>query len=190
MTEPITNAAIGKRTKLDFSNHEVLVTKTDEILIHHLKIPGTRMDSIKFINTNGIMAVTGDYSNWMFCREFHPSARYDSGVSDEYWLEKLEIHSCQRPYRFDPEGTASQIKELLADKDEPPTEEEKEYLETCLSNVYDEVNYNYEAFRNNVGRYEDHEYIPFVEKLHVQLPYVFDGFDEICRRLKEQETAQ
>ena len=64
----------GRRTKLNFSQHELHVIKQEDLLVHHLRKPGTDMDNIKYINTNGVMVVTGDYGNWMFCREFHPSA--------------------------------------------------------------------------------------------------------------------
>lgn len=177
---------LGKRTQLDFSKHEVLVTETEGLLIHHLKIPGTGMDNIKFINTGGIMAVTGDYGNWIFCREFHPSGSADSGVNVPYWLEKLKNSSCQDPYKYDAEGTANEIREILNNPEEELTDEEKEYLEQGLHEVDDELDYTYHAYRNTVGRYEDLEYVPFVKKLNVWLPYIFDAFDEICRRLKEQ----
>lgn len=176
--------ALGKRTKFDFSKHEVLVTKTDDVLIHHLKLPGTVMDSVKFINTNGIMAVTGDYGNWIFCREFHPSGGNNGGVSDSYWLEKLKISSCQNPYRYDSEATATEIREILNNPEEELTDEEKEYLQQGLREVDDELDYTYHAYRNTVGRWQDLEYVPHVKKLPAQLHYVFDAFDEICRRLK------
>ena len=174
---------LGKRTKFDFSNHEVLVTKTDDLLIHYLKVPGTVMDSVKFINTNGILAVTGDYGNWIFCREFHPTK--EGYVSDHYWLEKLKITSCQNPYRYDPEGTATEIREILNNPEEELTPEEREYLQQGLRESDNELDYTYHAFRNGVGRYDDLEQVPLVKKLSVQLPYIFDAFEEICRRLKE-----
>ena len=175
-----------KRTQLNFSKHELFIKTNDDVTIHHLKVPGTRMDSIEFINVSGIMAMTGDYGNWMFCREFHPSSK--DYVSDHYWIEKLKLSSCQNPYRYDSEGTAKEIQELLNDKENPPTKEEKEYLKECLRETDDEVSYVYQAYRNNVGGYEDGECVPFVQKLHPQLPFIFDAFDEICRRLKEKEA--
>ena len=53
----------GARTKIEFEKHEVLVTKTDDCLIHYLKKPNTRCNSIKYINCGGILAVTGDFGN-------------------------------------------------------------------------------------------------------------------------------
>ena len=121
----------GKRTGLDFSKHELLCTKSDELTIHHLKKPNTYYDSIKYINTQGIMAVTGDYGNWIFCREFHPSA--DDYVSSGYWCEKLSIASCQVYKEYDPEETEKEIKRRLKSKvyedycSEKNKEEYKEY---------------------------------------------------------------
>ena len=46
------------RTKIDFSKHELLVKESNDLTVHYLKIPNTRTDSIKYINTNGILAVT------------------------------------------------------------------------------------------------------------------------------------
>ena len=61
------------RTDMDWSGHELIITDTEGLLTHYLKKPGTLMNAVMFINTNGVLVVTGDYSNWMFDREFHPS---------------------------------------------------------------------------------------------------------------------
>jgi hypothetical protein len=113
-----------KRTDVDFSKHEVVITKNDNILIHYLKQPNTTINSVKFINTNDVLVVTGDFGNWIFCREFIPSAK--NYVSDHYWIEKLRISSCQDPYEFDCDEAKQQIKELLEDHEF--SDEEKEWL--------------------------------------------------------------
>ena len=96
------------RTKIDFSKHKYSVSRPDDnVAIYQLKIPGTRMHQFTFINACGILAVTGDYGNWIFCREFHPASK--GFVSDYYWLEKLEAGSCQDGKEFD---SARTIKEL------------------------------------------------------------------------------
>ena len=69
-----------KRTEVDFSKHVVEITKQEGLFVCYIRVPGTITNSVKFINTNDIMAVTGDFGNWIFCREFHPSAT--GGVSD------------------------------------------------------------------------------------------------------------
>lgn len=183
---------MNKRTQIDFSKHELLITKQEGLLIHHLKKPDTMMDNIKFINTNGILAVTGDYGNWMFCREFHPSS--DSHVSDGYWKEKLQILSSQEPNEFDEEETKKEIQELLKNEEEGNeelSEEEKEYLEGCLEKVeYGQFDYEWYAHRENCGRFFDHEYVPHSMKTKFWLTAVFDGFEEICERMKKEQLVQ
>lgn len=181
----------GKRTGLDFSEHEVLVTKSDELLIHHLKKPNSYYDSIKYINTQGIMAVTGDYGNWIFCREFHPSP--DGYVSGGYWCEKLSIASCQVYDHYDSEATTKEIKYRLDSKEyedyssEEEREAYKEFLEDSLNHVDDEVEYTHFVFRERPD-FLDYETTIFKKELNVWLPYIFDGFEEICRRMKENEA--
>lgn len=187
-----TQPHIGKRTGIDFSKHEVLVTQNEFVNIRHLKKPNTSTDSILFINTNGILAVTGDYGNWIFCREFHPDAK--TAVSDGYWKEKLCIASSQEPMEYDPEATEKQLQELLDGglveygyKGEQ-LEEMITYTQECLKNVDDEYDYTYYAYRQGMPRFIDHESVVLVKKTKYWLQAVFDGFDEICTRLKNQST--
>jgi len=102
---------LKKRTALDFSKHEIIVVKENGLLIHHLKIPKQWTNNIKFINTNNILAVTGDFGNWIFCREFHPSK--DGYVSDGYWHEKLNIASTQDGKEIDWPALQKEIKTTL-----------------------------------------------------------------------------
>jgi len=178
--------ALGKRTEVDFSEHELIITKNDSLAIWELKIPKSNMEWIRFINVEGHLLVVGDYGDWVFCREFHPSA--SSGVSDSYWCEKIHIaNPNMKCYEFDAEGTAKEIEELLTTSDNL-TEDEIEYLNECKHNLEDgEFDYSYVAYRNNIGRFEDSEYVPYVKRINIQLQIVFDGFDEICRRLKVLE---
>jgi hypothetical protein len=178
----------GKRTGVEFEEHELKVISQEGALIYHLKKPDSIMDNIKFINTNNMLIVTGDYGNWMFDREFHPSA--DGYVSDYYWVEKLKRSSCQEPEEFDVEETEAEIKKLL-EEEEDLDEAEKDYLEGCLNNVTDsEFDYTRYAHRENVGRFQDHEDVPHCKKIKIQLQIVFDGFDEMCRRMKEEENKK
>ncbi len=150
-----------------------------------LKKPDTNCDNIRYINTNGILAVTGDYNNWIFCREYRPSA--DGYVSDDYWISKLKNSSCQNCMEMDMEATVQEIKRLLKEE-EDLTERETDYLNECLSQTGNSnEEYKYYAYMENVGRFCDSEYVPYIEKPNLQLMYVFDGFEEICRRIKEQQ---
>lgn len=97
------------RTDTDFSKHILTIIETDHSTTYTLKEPGTVFYSTSFINTCGIMAVTGDFGNWIFCRPFEPKS--DLNVGDGYMAEKLKINSNQDPYRFSPEATKNHIKE-------------------------------------------------------------------------------
>lgn len=177
----------GKRTEIEFEEHELIIIQQDGLLVHHLKKPNTIIDNIKFINTNGILAVTGDYSNWMFCREFHPSA--DGYVDDGYWKEKLKIHSCQEPSNYDSKRTEEAIKELMNDEERNWSKEDKEYFDGLLFRLDDELEYTYYAYREHPNNW-DAESVPFVKTIKPQFLYILDAFDEICRRMKVQEEAK
>jgi hypothetical protein len=183
----------GKRTGIDFSKHEVRVTHFDGLLVHHIKKPGSIHNNIRYINTNGIMAVTGDFGNWIFCREFHPSQ--EGGVSDGYWKEKLGIASTQKASDYSAgltkksiEGAINGGMEEYGYKGEK-LKEVKEYLTACLDHVDDEHEYIAFAYHRCPG-YMDAEEIPFEKETKPWLLAVFDGFDEICRRLKNGELTE
>jgi hypothetical protein len=228
-----------RRTTIDFSKHEFIKTENELVSIYHLKIPNTITNNVKIICTQGITAVTGDFGNWIFCREFHPHK--ENYCSEGYFNEKLHIASEQTSSKFDSDETQKEIEEyldkhnqvieaidrfkelngldmlsneelvnylnnhtdsdyvfdtdslipaqdiddilyLLDDPEELLTDEEFEYLEELKNNVYDEIEYNYHAYRNQVGRFEDYENIPFVKSTHRWLLYVYDAFDEMCLR--------
>ena len=181
-----------RRTKIDFSKHEVHVIKNDEVLIHHLKVPGTYWDSIKYINCHGIMAVTGDYGNWIFCREFHPSA--DGYVSDGYWHEKLKIASEQEGTEFDSNATKEAINEKLneyklqcSEDGKEPDEEIVEYYEECMNKCDDhELDYTHYAYREQPSEL-DYDDVIFIKDYKYWLKGVFD---EMCRRMNEEETKE
>ena len=173
---------MSKRTEIDWSDHELLISKTDNLLVHQLKIPDSIMLNVKFTNLKDILVVTGDLGHWMFCRPFHPSP--DGGVSEMYWLEKLTWKSCQEPTDFDSEATRNEIRERL---DEPGLSEELidyyEMIELYVDEGYD--GYYYAHAYGNIPDGLDSDDVPVVRKTKSQLLCVFDAFDEICRRLKE-----
>lgn len=172
------------RTHVNWDKHELKIIETPEVKIWTLKLPDrARLHSVNFINTCGVMTVTGDYSNWVFCREFHPSS--DGRVDDYYWIEKLQISSTQNGLEFDSEGTEKRIQELL---EEGVTDREREYLEGCL-NTLEDGGWYYEqyAYSENCGKFEDYECVPFEKRVVFHLKVVFDAFDEICKRYKIQK---
>ena len=170
------------RTNTDFSKHILTTTKREDTLIHVLAKPGTNMDSVTFINTNGIMAVTGDYGNWIFCREFHPSP--PGSVSDIYWTEKLQLSSSQDPYDFDGKVAQKEIEELLKDPDKSLTEKEKEWLNE-LSEAANDSEFEYIAQAMDYPFSFPVEMIPKGKVTKYWLLVVFDAFDEICQRMKK-----
>ncbi len=174
-----------KRTNIDFKDHELLITKNETATIYHLKKPDTYYDSIKYINIQGILAVTGDYSNWMFCREFHPTAEPNNCASDGYWREKLQISSTQEPLEFDSDKTTEAINEMLADEEAEYSEEIKTYLNELLSFVYDDIEYKYHAYREMPDGM-DYEYVPYEKSYKYHFLAVLDGFDEMCKRMRVQ----
>lgn len=176
-----------KRTDIDFSKHELIIKKNEDILIHYLKKPNTGIDSIKYINTSSIMAVTGDYGNWIFCREFHPSK--EGYVSDGYWLEKLSIASSQEGEEFNSEDTRKEIEEGLKVKLEEygyegeELQQARDYYNELLRYVdLSESEYTSFAYNNQPG-FMDSEEVPHCKTTKSWLEVVFDGFNEICNRL-------
>lgn len=169
-----------------FSEH--ILTIIDST--YHLKHPKyDYMCSIRFHNVDGVLLVTGDYGNWVFCREFVPSK--EGGVSEYYWIEKLQINSRQNGLRFCSDLTREALKKEIEHgledygyKDEK-LEEAKEFYTQLLDYCDNEHEYIYHAYYsyNNPG-FLDSEEIPFIEVIDPQLQCVFNAFNEICKRLK------
>lgn len=78
---------------------------------------------------------------------------------------------------------------MLADPDQDLSEEEREWL--CdLSDASDEGEYNYIAKAMDRPSSFDAENIPHGKRTDYQLEAVFDAFDEICKRLKEEKKNE
>ena len=171
-------------TTVDWSKHELIEIQTNEMSIHHLKKPDTIEQNVKFINTNNILAVTGDYGNWIFCREFHPSK--DGYVSPYYWIEKLEIYSTQTGTEYSAEETEKAIEEFESDYDsEYVNDEFEDWIERLKESVHDEIEYTQIAYREHPNDI-DVESIPFEKEIKVWLRCVFDAFNEICKRIEKE----
>jgi hypothetical protein len=59
----------------------------------------------------------------------------------------------------------------------------KSELSNLLYYVDDEIEYNYHAYRNSSLVYDQ---IPYETKLNYWILVIFDAFDEICNRLKNE----
>lgn len=178
----------------DFSAYQLDTTLLDGVRIDRVHKNSSMCGSVTFINARGILAVTGDFGNWIFCREFHPAA--SNYVSQGYWLEKMETCSSgQCGMEYDRDATHKQVEEIMDGRYEgfdlesdPLTEEEKEYLEECLdASTGDDWYYEYIAHSENVGRFEDHDLVPLVKKLKAQLSCVFDAFNRACDIVEDME---
>jgi len=178
------------RTNFDFSKHELAIKKSEDFSSYELAIPNIKMNHIKFINTNGLCIVTGDFFNWVFCREFHPTK--DGSVSDQYWCEKLKISSSQNPYKWSAEECRKEIKEKIKELDEDPgfeqkeIDELKEFWNSCLNSIEDGCSIYYEAYAHGEKpNFLDHEDIPRGMVIQPYLEIIFDAFEEMCKRVKE-----
>jgi hypothetical protein len=168
-----------KRQRVDFSKHEITEIKTDDVYIIKFRRPDTSYEAVYFLNACGVLSVTGDWGNWIFCREFHPGGDY---VSGGYWDEKLEISSQQKAKAFDPQKTEDAINRRMKEKDCEP--EEREYLNEMLRYVSDgEILYQSEAYNRLPQRY-DHYTMIFEKSRHFWLDVVYDAYDEITYRMK------
>lgn len=184
----------NKRTDVDFSSHELIERRVGGVdgvrLTHTLKHPDyEKQYKINFINADGVLVVTGDYGNWIFCREFHPSA--EGSVSGGYWMEKLEMYSTQQGTEYNSELTEKEIEEGInggleeygytGDKLEKAVEYFKELLYYVEENDF---NYCAYAFPNKPS-FMDYDEVPYVKTTKHRLSIVFDAFEEICKRYRD-----
>jgi hypothetical protein len=186
-----------KRTSVDWSKHEhkveIFTCGEKEIRVDHFQVGDSKVKYIKFINTDETLTITGDYGNWVFCRPFVPSK--DGYVSDGYWLEKLRISSEQKLSDLDFESISKEIEELInSGLEEYGYENEKlnqakEWFKELLEETDDEISYYAKAFRDySKPNFIDYEMIPTTKKMPSWLNVIFDAFDEMCRRLKEDNN--
>lgn len=202
----MTNSKNKSRTGNDFSKHDYIVEATDQCQSYQLKLWDRYAFSVNFINAYGKCMVTGDYGNYMFNREIHPEA--GERVSDDYWCEKLSMYSFQDPYEYDSEGTKEALEESLKEFKEEnelkyrwlyselsydrkqklnlddDVEEHIEYLESCIeySDDWDRGESYRQYANNNLPDNLDYEDVIFAYKIKDRLLYIFDAFEEMCRR--------
>lgn len=171
-------------TGIDFSKHVLNVQDLGPITVYELKKPDTIIHNVVFIVGLGITTVKGDFGNWVFSREFHPVK--DDYISRSYADEKLMILSIQNPHVFDSDTVLKEIDSLVEDWshkfDREPNDEDLDWIESLRDNAYDEVEYNYVAYREKISDI-DYEDIPTGEKRHNWLEVVYDAFNEMCNRI-------
>lgn len=188
----------GKRSGLDFSKHILEAHEStigdEKIWQHYLRIPGQKGLGVKFTNVAGVLLVTGDFGSYVFSRGFLPSAESEK-VSEQYWLEKIRMHSIQKPCTYDTDETIIRLNEAITEADdkfsEEHVEEAREYYEDCKAHTEDEWEY-ISWVRDNMPSFMNQSEGDLVVgyKLHDQLPVVFDAYDRIIDIYEEQNTKQ
>lgn len=193
----------GKRTQQDWSQHvhtrEVFKNeKGDEIITDRLEKQGTLDEHIVFINDQSGLTVRGDFGNWVFNRNFMPNGGNKVGVSDDYWTEKLITASEQKFDRLDFEQIEKDFKEdfkeWVFDYNRAPhqlkvIQEWKGEVLNAISDA-DELEYLYKMHRLPNPLDWGHEEVPMAKKTPIWLNIVFDGFEEICRRMKAETHTE
>jgi hypothetical protein len=164
-----------QHTKIDFSKHILETKDLGDIQVYTFKLPDSDYKhKVVFIVGEGVTTVTGDFGNWVFCREFHP--RGTEYISRGYADEKLEINSVQKSSKFDTDRTVELIKQFEEEYLEELDEETKDWLEQLDNEASDEVEYTRIAYREQ-PRWVDYDEIPFGEIRHPWLDAVYDAFN-------------
>ena len=155
MEEVKTN--LGCRTNFDFSEHELIINKSDGLLVHTLKHKEySRMYRFDFIK----IKIASTQEPFEFDQEETEKLIRD-GIDGE-----LEA------YGFSGDELETMI---------------EYYEDTLLYNVDEcEERYMVNA-HDNMPSFCDSESIPHITKIKHWLLCVFDAFEEICIRLKEKE---
>lgn len=181
-----------QRTRVNFSKHEIRTTDLPSGRIYRFSEAGTSTHAITFIITCGITAVTGDFGNWVFCREFYPANDGDN-ISEGYWDEKLEIASQQKAKIFDSETVRRELDEFIEGfqdyYDRPPTDEESEFFDDLKAVSDNEIEY-ISTIWNDIPCTLDASDMPKGKTRHFWLNGVYDGFEAMCRKLKNENDQE
>lgn len=173
--------------KVDWSKHVVVKEQIDFCTIHTLWIPNSSFNMVRFINAGGICAVTGDFGNWIFCRQFIP--HWGQYCDPSYWDEKLQIASQQKAHQYDPYKTDEAIKRRMNSSTCDPVE--RRYLNEVMEYVHEnEMMYTIQAYNNLPDGY-DHDTMIIEKSRHHWLDVVYDAYNEIVKRITNEakETA-
>lgn len=191
---------IGRRTKTDFSKHthtcKKLVDDDTTAQIDSLQVGDSLHGAVHFVNTPFGMSVYGDYGNWVFNRRFIPNNKGES-VSDHYWIEKLQLNAQGLEFwEYDKELNKEHLEEL---KEEIPSyglsedseEEAMEWVDDLLWHLEDEdwVSYTNIVYHETPPCMQG-ENLPIYKAIPIRLQVVFDAFEEICNRLKNEDDEE
>lgn len=167
-----------KRTDKDFTEYVLIDESTEYYTKYILKHKDySYAHSVSFLTIDNKMIVGGDYGNWLFGVGFAPEPKNEID-SESYVIEKLEMKSTQKGYVYSEEITKKNINDWFEDD-----LEKEDHIKQLMDNAYSEDALYEEVFNLGYG-YEELDYFKGVE-LHPKLKYVFDYFDEICKRLEK-----
>lgn len=196
------------RTNIDWSKHELVVENDGKHTQRtSLAVPDSCMLAVHFINTYGVLMVTGDFGYWHFCRTFNPAT--DFFVGDSYFCEKAQISSRQTTHVYSSEDTRKAIDERITDilldefgEDAPHVDtieplsptldqllpsdaEEIRWLMDCRDHVdEDSDGTRYMCFaHDNTPAHLDHESVICCKMVDPQLQAVLDAYEECGRRI-------
>lgn len=171
--------------KPDWSAHTYVTAKVlvgeVESTQHSLKIPGRgNFNAVVLTNVAGVCVVTGDYGNWVFCRQFVPSS--GGSASPSYMDEKLRIASKQVTHSFDEESLLENAK--LALKEELENGETNARRVELFQQVIDSQPGSEQDYFELLKDFSDvdHECYPSYKSRDVWLDIIYSAFDEMCRR--------
>ena len=167
-----------KRTNIDFSKYELKIINNTNIKIHWLKLKDSNIYNVKFINADGVMVVTGDVGNWIFCREFWPCK--DSTVSESYWVEKLEMYSSQKATVWNVEQAKSDLEELKNGREWSETT--IEWFDEAIDACEDNDCFFVAVAGKHLSEIDGELLTDIGMVIDPRLEVVFDAFEEVCSR--------
>ena len=180
------------RKNMDFSKCELTIHRDEYVTIHKLHKDTSPTFNIDFINTNGVCVITGTCGEWVLSDNLLPKP--GSRICDDYWAKKLSSHETgQEAYEFSKQFTKDAIVEDIKSVNHSYEEEDyrtvMDYFVGCLE-CLEESQLEYEHFAiNELPDCMECESIVIARSIKKDVLYIFDVFEEICRRLKEQEVV-
>jgi hypothetical protein len=186
-----------EKNLVDWSKHvytkNMIKTEIGFLSEYSLKIPDSKTDAVSFVNFNDVCTVSGDFSNWVFCRHFRP---FEKGYQHpQYFREKLEYTSCQNCLEYDAESTLEDLNEELNQycdvfsvNKEDTDDEYVEYLNNCIDSSCDEVEYLAVAYRQKPTTL-DAEDVIYRRKTISHFNVILEAFNEMCKREENEVVA-
>lgn len=203
---------MNKFSNYDFSKHKVFTYDTKHTLALS---ENQHCESVHFINTAGILLVLGDFGRWTFCRRFDPSPdgyvsesywieKLEAGSTQNPYIfcgklaeaaikEKMLEVVANHLEEMDIEPTDACIDAFLNafKKGVADITTEDDICGTLIW-LNDGLRYGFTEYREfekwAIDERPDHldgDEVPEHQILHHKLAIVFDAFNEICKRLKD-----